>query len=73
MLCVALIIPALANNATSLELIGLFFYFFTFVGGLENTPDLTELRSALFEAQALSEFIKSRSSVIDQPGAVKLP
>eukprot|EP00945_MAST-04E_sp_MAST-4E-sp1_P005042 g5042.t1 len=73
-LCVAVIIPALANTATSLELAGLFFYFFTFVGGLEKyAADLTELRSALFEAQALSEFVKSRSSVIDQPGAVKLP
>ena len=73
-LCVSVIIPALANNATSLELIGLFFYFFTFVGGLEKyAADLTELRSALFEAQTLSEFVKARSSVIDQPGAVKLP
>jgi ABC-type bacteriocin/lantibiotic exporter with double-glycine peptidase domain len=73
-LCVAVIIPALANNATSLELIGLFFYFFTFVGSLEKyASDLTELRSALFEAQALSEFVKSQSKVIDQPNAVKMP
>ena len=38
-----------------------------------TTSDLTELRSALFEAQALSEFVKSQSKVIDQPNAVKMP
>ena len=73
-LCVLVIIPLLANEATSLELIGLFFYFFTFVGNLEKyTTDLTELRSALFEAQTLSEFVNAVSTVIDLPDAVNLP
>ena len=72
-LCVAVIIPALASQATSLELIGLFFYFFTFVGTLEKYAlDLTELRSALFEAMTLSEFIQSKSNVTDKQNAVNL-
>jgi ABC-type multidrug transport system fused ATPase/permease subunit len=72
-LCVAVIIPALASQATSFELIGLFFYFFTFVGTLEKYAlDLTELRSALFEAMTLSEFIQSKSNVTDKQNAVNL-
>jgi len=71
---VFVIIPVLAKKATSLELLGLFFYFFSFVGSLEKYAiDLTELRSALFEAQALSEFVNSRSNVLDLPDAVELP
>ncbi len=72
-LCVAVIIPVMASQATSFEIIGLFFYFFTFVGTLEKyAMDLTELRSALFEAMTLSEFIKSKSNVTDQQNAVNL-
>ena len=72
-LCVAVIIPVMASQATSFEIIGLFFYFFNFVGTLEKyAMDLTELRSALFEAMTLSEFIKSKSNVTDQQNAVNL-
>ena len=72
--CVLIIIPLLAKDATSLEIVGLFVYFFTFVGTLEKyAMDITELRSALFEAQALSEFVNARSNVLDVPNAVELP
>ena len=73
-LFVMVIIPLLAGDSTSLEIIGLFFYFFTFVGTLDGyATDLTELRSALFEAQALSEFVNAQSNVRDHATPVELP
>ncbi len=69
-----IIVAGRADELEGAQVLALIMYFFFFVGSLESYAGaMAELRSALFEYTALTEFVSKKSGVADEKDPIELP